>query len=706
MKKEPFIMYVFRIGLGFALVGMMTMVYWSSELVEKDLKSIKGDLEVIKEEVRTMQSQERTFLRGKREVAPAGLPIVGNATAQKESAADLQTASVAEGLAAVPAGDPAYPNILVEDTFYKTTLPKLLPANFAPSGILRTSTVGRPDNLHPFSNWSNTSSWIAQCSVNLAQMEFGRYETMSPDMATKIEERTNKDSGLKEFWVYLRNDVFWEPLDKGFFPDDINLDGWFLKRHPVTAHDYKFYFDAIMNPSVQEAGAASLRNYLDDIQELKVIDDFTFIVRWKGDKGQIKYSGRSLTGGLQPLARFVYQHFPDGSKIIEEETENTYRENSVWAQNFSRHWAKNIIVSCGAWIFDGINEEKIRFRRNSNHYQPLAALVSAMEITFRDTPDQIWQDFKEGKTDLYTLSPDQLIELTDFLASEEYAKQDAAGQKIHRVDYVARAYNYLGWNQKRPYFANGNLRKAMTMAIDRERLINQYLNRMGVEITGPFFVNSPSYNESIEAHPFDVAGAKRLLEQEGWYDSDGNGIRDKIIDGKMVPFSFNLTYYVKNPTSKANCEFFATSLKEIGVDCQLMGVDIADLSSSFDEKGFDAIYLGWALGTPPEEPKQLWHSSGAEEKGSSNAVGFKNGEADKLIDELQYEYDLAKRREMYHRFHEIIHNEEPYTFLYTPKTAFIYRDRVQNVFIPADRQDLIPGANVAEPSSSVFWLKS
>lgn len=690
MKKEPLFMYIFRLGIGLAFLFMMTMVYWSSELVEKDLKTIQNDLDMIKEEVRAMKSIDRTFSIAQRQLPPT--------TELAENGVN-STSSVPS------VGDPAYPNILVEDEFYSKKLPTLLPANFTPSGTLRTSTVGRPDNLHPFSNWSNTSSWTSQCLVTLAQMEFGKYETMAPDMAVKIEERTNAESGLKEFWVYLRRDVFWEPLNKNHFPSDLNLAEHFLKRHPVTAQDYKFYLDAIMNPSVQDAGAASLRNYLDDIQELKIVDDYTFIVRWKGDKGHIKYSARNLTGSLQPLASFVYKYFPDGSLIVDEEGDNTYRENSVWAQNFSKHWAKNVIVSCGAWIFDGMDEEKIRFRRNPNHYQPLAVLISAMEVTFRDTPDQIWQDFKEGRTDLYTLTPDQLIELADFLASEEYAKQDASGQKIHRLDYIGRAYNYLGWNQKRPYFANANLRRAMTMAIDRERLINQYLNRMGVEITGPFFVNSPSYNQQIDPYPFDVAGAKRILEQEGWYDSDSNGIRDKLIDGKKVPFTFNLTYYVKNPTSKANCEFFATSLKEIGVDCQLMGVDIADLSSAFDEKSFDAIYLGWALGTPPEEPKQLWHSSGAEEKGSSNAVGFKNAEADRLIDELQYEYNPEKRSEMYHRFHEIIHNEEPYTFLYTPKTAFIYRDRVQNVFIPADRQDLIPGANVAEPSSSVFWLR-
>ena len=104
----------------------------------------------------------------------------------------------------------------------------------------------------------------------------------------------------------------------------------------------------------------------------------------------------------------------------------------------------------------------------------------------------------------------------------------------------------------------------------------------------------------------------------------GTGVRSKLINGIKVPFDFTLTYFVKNPTTKSICEYIATSLKEIGVNCHLNGVDTADLSATFEDKNFDAICLGWMLGTPPEDPSQIWYSSGAKEKGSSNAIGFSN----------------------------------------------------------------------------------
>jgi peptide/nickel transport system substrate-binding protein len=241
--------------------------------------------------------------------------------------------------------------------------------------------------------------------------------------------------------------------------------------------------------------------------------------------------------------------------------------------------------------------------------------------------------------------------------------------------------------------------------VDRKRIINQFLNGMAVETNGTFYRYSPAYDDTIPFWPYDPLQAKRMLEEEGWYDSTGSGTIDKLIDGERKPFKFSLTYYVKNPTSKVVCEYVATALKEIGITCELNGVDIADLSAVFDEKNFDALNLAWALGTPPEDPRQLWHSSGSKEKGSSNAIGFANAEADKIIEALQYESDPEKRIQLYHRFDAIIHEEAPYIFLYTPKNALLYRQRVQNVFIPAERQDLIPGANMGQPDGSAFWLK-
>ncbi|KIA77068.1 hypothetical protein [Parachlamydia acanthamoebae] len=148
-----------------------------------------------------------------------------------------------------------------------------------------------------------------------------------------------------------------------------------------------------------------------------------------------------------------------------------------------------------------------------------------------------------------------------------------------------------------------------------------------------------------------------------------------------------------------------TALKDVGIIGVLNGVDMADLSNDFESKAFEAIHLGWGQGTPPEDMRQIWHSSGAKEKGSSNGIGFSNAEVDQIIDDLDYEYNPEKRLALYHRFSQIIHEEAPYVFLYAPMIKLLYREELQNVFLPIDRQDLIPGANVAVPDSNIYWLK-
>ena len=718
MNKEPIGLYIFRFILGLGLFAFMLMLYWSSVLLEQDVQILRSDMDQLKNEMLDLRTDT---VKIRDDVLKAILENEKNwenillSLSTRKAETQVNASQKKPGINNGSQLDSEFPNLLKEDPFYEVTLPKMLGKDFKIRGTFHNATVGKPDNLHPFSNWSQVADWQGLCTVGVSKQEFGKYETMSPDMAIKLEQRTIKGTDIPEFWVHLRDNVFWQPLRQDFFSENIHLAPHFLRKHQVTAHDFKFYYDAMMNPFVEVAGAVALRTMLSDIKEIEVIDNLTFVVRWKTEDvkqpdgkiiPKVKYVAKLLTGGLRPLASFVYKYFSDGTKIINEDSApDTYRKNSVWAQNFSEHWAKNIIVSCGAWTFDGMTDRQINFKRNPDYYFPYAALAEGIEIVFRDSPDAIWQDFEADKIDSYSLQPDQLLEMENFLHSKPYEEQSAKGYGIKRLDYLNRSYTYIGWNEAKPYFQSKKVRQALTMAVDRQRIIQKNLNGLGVEITGPFYRYSPDYDPSISPWPYEPQSAKRLLEEEGWYDSTGTGVIDKVIDGKHVPFQFTLVYFVKNPTTKAICEYISTTLKEIGILCSLNGMDIADLSAAFDDKSFDAICLGWTLGSPPEDPKQLWYSTEAKLKGSSNAIGFSNKDADKIIDKLQYEYDPQKRIELYHSFDKIVHEEAPYIFLYSPKIAMVYRDYLQNVFIPANRQDLVPGANVAEPDASIFWIK-
>jgi peptide/nickel transport system substrate-binding protein len=643
------------------------MLYWSSLLLERETGELRRELAQTRDELQRIKVEFRRPVVIQQEIVEAEVE--------------------------------ALPTLFEEDPFYAETLPAMLGPDFSPVGTLREATIGKPANLHPFSNWHQVTVPLRLCSTSVGRTLFGHYERFAANVAERVEERAPG-----EYWVFLRDGVFWAPLEPSHFPKGFALAKRFKQRHQLTAHDFKFHFDAIMNPFVGEGGAAAQRNYIGDIEAFEVIDDLTFVVRWRKEKGMVKYAARAITMGLQPLASWVYQFYADGSPIIETED---YRTNSVWAQAFSQHWAQNVIPSCGPWLFDGWVDGEIRLKRNGDYFTPYDALSSAMLITFKESPDGIWQDFKSMGCDTFEsrVAPEKLAELGQFVATRTYQNQAAQGSGIEKLEFLDRSFRYIGWNQANPLFASKRVRQALTMAINREQLITQALNGMGVETTGPLYPLDPAYDPTLQAWPFDPVEARRLLAEEGWADHDGDGILDKMIDGQRVKFSFALTYYVKSTNLRVNVDFIATALREVGIECKPRGVDIADLSHTFEGKDFDAICLAWGLGSPPSDPRQIWHSQGAKEKGSSNAIGFASAEADALIEALHYEYDLDERLKLYHRFHRILHDEQPYTFLFVPKQSFLYREYVQNVFVPSERQDLVPGATVTEPASSIFWIK-
>ncbi|MGZ3733180.1 MAG: permease, partial [Parachlamydiaceae bacterium] len=319
MNKEPLGLYFLRLFLMTGLLILVGMVYWSSLLVEERVNAIYQDVSALKKSISNFK------------------PAVH------------QDAFVNPGKAAERhVGDDAYPNLLVEDYFYTKTLPEMLGKNFSPKGIFQEATVGRPINLHPFNNWAEVSGWHGQCSVTLAQLAFGFYDRWVPCMATKIEARPRQDYDSPEaveYWVHLRSDVYWQPIKPQFFSGDIALAPIFQEKHPVTAYDFAFYYHALMNPHVEEAGAIAARSLYEDIESITAIDPQTLVVRWKvhevtdssGKKSyKIKYVAESLTAGLSPLPSHVFQRFADGSNILEPETPlEAYQTNPVWAQNFS-----------------------------------------------------------------------------------------------------------------------------------------------------------------------------------------------------------------------------------------------------------------------------------------------------------------------------------------------------------------------------------
>ncbi|MGE3953566.1 MAG: ABC transporter substrate-binding protein [Parachlamydiales bacterium] len=658
-----------RVILGCATVALLGLLFWSHQIVEQEVKIVRGEIHALRSQLTHLE---------------------GLALAPRQSP-DTQRPHV----------DPSLPNLLEEDPFYTEVLPKQLGPDFKPSGHLRTAERVRPYNLHPYNNWKPCQEARRRCLGTVADVKMGFHELFTPDLAFKVEKRGNA------YWVHLRDNLYWAPLNPDHFPPEMRLSPHFLRRHRVTAHDFKFGFDTAMNPHVQEPVAVVTREELRHVEAFEVIDDLTFVVRWKEEGGRVRYASKNYTMSLAPLPCWVYQYFPDGSKIVEDDADpETYRTHSVFAQNFSQHWAMNVVPSCGPYLFDGFSSRQIAFKRNPHYHNPYAVLHESLTITYKENGEAIWQAFKAGELDYVTTEsfPDRVGEITAFRASPLYRSQKAQGLGLEQLDYRLRAYFYIGWNQKNLLFRDPMVRKALTYAIDRKGCIQQVLSGLGDELTGPLMPGDPGYDPSLTPYDYDPGEAARLLKEAGWADLDGDGILEKEIDGEIKKFCFTIPYSSRSRVGRSYTDTIATALRDLGIECRPFGVEMHDMTLLFDGKEFDAILGGWTFPVAAN-PRPLWHSSGADRPGSSNLIAFAHEGVDQVLEELEYEHDKEEQISLYHAFHRTLHQEAPYTFLYVPKVSLLYREPVQNAFIPAERPDLIPGAIDTEPNVKLLYIR-
>ncbi len=289
------------------------------------------------------------------------------------------------------------------------------------------------------------------------------------------------------------------------------------------------------------------------------------------------------------------------------------------------------------------------------------------KIIFRiiTDPSVALQVLKRQELDVASLTPIQWERQT---SSPDFEKH------FDKFSYYAPNYSYIGWNSAKPYFSDKRVRRAMTYLVNRDVILDKIMFDLGAVVTNPFYINSPEYDKDIKPIPYDPEEAKKLLDEAGWIDHDGDGIRDK--GGVKFAFEFLI------PNESETGEKIATILKEeldkVGIAMDIRKTEWAVFTMRLNERKFDAVTLAWSMGVE-SDPYQIWSSTQIEK--GSNFVGFKNAEADKLIEEARQEFDKKKRIELYRKFSRIVNDEQPYTFLFCRKATIAVNKRFANVIV-------------------------
>jgi len=467
--------------------------------------------------------------------------------------------------------------------------------------------------------------------------------------------------------------------DKLTYTFTLRRDAHFQDGKPLTGKDVLFSFKALKNPWVN---APFLRVYYQSLAQAELLDDFTLRLVAK----EPYFQHESVLGEVRVLPRHYYD--PDGlldtlsvAELAAIDPKDAATQASPqgtkarqFAEQFNANFARNPMGS-GAYKFHSWKTGQEVVLQRDPRYWGLGkpgvdpSYIDQRTLRVFNNTDAALVALKSGEIDAMPLTPLQHLKQS---GGARFDKQFA------KHLYFAPSYTYIGWNNTHPIFSDQRVRQAMTYLTNREQLVKTVLFELGEVVHGPIYFFRPEYDKTLKPHPFDPQKALQLLGEAGWKDTDGDGLLDKMLDGQRVPLRFEIKFNSGNEIRKSVALTLQDELKKHGVDASVRQLDWTIYLDDVRHHRFDAIVLGWGMPATEPDEYQVWHSSQAENKGS-NHVSYKNARADAILEEYRRTFDPQKRIELYREFQQILHAEQPYTFLFIQKSILAVDRRFQNI---------------------------
>ncbi|UCC71794.1 MAG: hypothetical protein JSV86_15675 [Gemmatimonadota bacterium] len=422
----------------------------------------------------------------------------------------------------------------------------------------------------------------------------------------------------------------------------LNREARWHDGRPVTASDVEFTFERAKNP---ETASVLSSAYLELVESAQAIDSFT--VRFEFSRPHAR-----------PLDGFWWAPVP--RHLLEE----------IAPADMVRAPFNRQPVGSGPFRFAGWEAgERITLVRNPDFPESLGGPPHLDRVIFRfiGEPATLLSEALTGQVDVNgSLFPHQ-------------AEQVERTPGVRLLSYPSREYYYIGWNVRRPLLRDPRVRRALTMALDRQQLIDVLMYGYGQLATGTIAPWHPMFT-AIEPLPFDPGAAGALLAAAGYLDRDGDGVR-ATEDG--TPLRLTLMTNHENPVRVDIAQVAQSRLSRIGVAIDVRTLEWQTLLARHRGREFDAVVQSWVLDNFRVDPAALFHSSQADRPGSYNRSGLKDVEVDRLIEAATATTDPEVAKRLWAEFSTALQAAQPFTFLMWLDELSSISERVEGVEMDA-----------------------
>ena len=434
----------------------------------------------------------------------------------------------------------------------------------------------------------------------------------------------------------------------------INPRARFSDGTPVTSEDVRWtYMDFINNPLIEAERARSTQ---DNLKEVKVVDGLTVDFMFK----EAFFTNILIALGNPILpkhyfARFEPSQINQGTGVTMGSGPFRLAKLPSGPEDLANQWTPGqdvVLVRNEQYWAEKPSLERLRFKSIKDDLGRLVAYRNGEGSMMLPTSPQFNKVLKE---------------------EPEFEKSNYALKWTN----MRCGYSFIAWQcgpragKGLTPFVDKRVRRAMTMLLDRERMIRDIWDGIGIVAKGPNNPESPASDPAVKPLPFDPEKGKALLAEAGWKDRDGDGILE---NEKGDKFTFEYTYATGGEISERLARFVKDSYGKAGIVVTTRPVDWSRYQELLKLRDFDAITMGWGANAPESDPRQIFHSESIKE-GGDNFTQWVNKDCDALIEKGRRTMDEATRMEVWRQFEACIAEDQPYTFVrVAPWLRFVKKD--------------------------------